>query len=195
MSLAGQPLAAHAAVCGWHADMLTAGNRSWRPNSALGAGETLVAKELGGRSRDSYQLAQDARAAANAAALNACNHSISNRFKVVPAAPVAALHACSAPWLPVVHSGPCMAAVPSGRGPGRLIKDTCSILGDSSCDMATEAAEAFAMIHYALMQSSLVHTSILTVRQPTHAMCQTRHQRGCWGAASPCRLPADTRPR
>ena len=54
-----------------------------------------MAQELGGRSRDAYQLAQDARAAANAAALNACNHSISNRFKVGPATPLcicASLH-------------------------------------------------------------------------------------------------------
>ena len=86
-------------------------------HSAPGAGETAVAKELGGRSRDSYQLAQDARAAANAAALNACNHSISNRFKVLPAAPGPELHACSeeASWSPVMHPGPLFAAASNGR--------------------------------------------------------------------------------
>ena len=44
-------------------------------------GEVEVGRELGHRSREAHTLAQDARAAANAAASNACNLAITNRFK------------------------------------------------------------------------------------------------------------------
>ena len=45
-------------------------------------GEVIIGKELGNRSREAFALAQDARAAASAAANQACNHTIINRFKV-----------------------------------------------------------------------------------------------------------------
>ena len=59
---------------------------SLHPPQLLLAGEVEVGRELGNRSREAHVLAQDARAAANAAANNASNLAITNRFKVHPGA-------------------------------------------------------------------------------------------------------------